>query len=47
MTANFQEEIQDLIPIQAGILNIKIKDYSRVLKKRNELANIYFKKLKN
>ena len=32
--------------IQAGILNIKIKDYSRVLKKRNELANIYFKKLK-
>ncbi len=32
--------------IQAGILNIKIKDYSRVLKKRNELANIYFEKLK-
>ena len=33
--------------IQAGILSIKIKNYSRVLKIRNNLANIYFKKLKN
>lgn len=31
--------------IQAGILNIKLKNYKRVIKKRNLLANIYFKEL--
>jgi dTDP-4-amino-4,6-dideoxygalactose transaminase len=36
--------------IQAGILNIKLKNYKKVIKIRNLLANIYFnelKKLKN
>ncbi len=32
--------------IQAGILDIKLKNYKNVIKKRNKLANIYFKKLK-
>jgi len=33
--------------IQAAILRIKLKHYKKVLKKRNYLASIYFKKLKN
>ena len=31
--------------IQAGILNIKLKNYKKVIQKRNLLANIYFKEL--
>ena len=33
--------------INAAILDIKLKNYSNVIKKRNELANEYFKNLKN
>ena len=33
--------------INAAILDIKLKSYSKVIKKRNELANEYFKSLKN
>ncbi len=33
--------------IQAGILRIKIKNYKKVLKKRNEIASVYLSKLKN
>ena len=33
--------------IQALILNIKILDYKKVVKKRNFIANIYFEELKN
>ena len=31
--------------IQAGILNIKLKNYSEVVKKRNKLAKVYFHEL--
>ena len=31
--------------IQAGILNIKLKNYSEVVKKRNKLAKVYFDEL--
>ncbi len=31
--------------IQAAVLNIKLKNYKKVLKKRNKLANLYFKNL--
>ena len=33
--------------LQAAILNIKLKNYSKVLSKRNNLAKAYFKELKN
>ena len=33
--------------IQAAILRIKLKDYNKVLKVRNEYARIYFKLLSN
>jgi dTDP-4-amino-4,6-dideoxygalactose transaminase len=33
--------------IQAGILNIKLKHYNKVILKRNKLADIYFNKLGN
>jgi dTDP-4-amino-4,6-dideoxygalactose transaminase len=33
--------------IQAAVLRIKLKNYSKVLKKRNLIANIYYKELKN
>lgn len=33
--------------IHAGILNLKLKDYGKAIKKRNELASIYYKKLLN
>ena len=33
--------------IQAGVLNIKLKNYNNVIKKRNQLAKIYFEGLKN
>ena len=33
--------------IQAGILNIKLKNFSHVIKKRNNNAKIYFKELSN
>ena len=32
--------------INAAVLNIKLKNYSKVVKRRNELASIYFKGLK-
>ena len=32
--------------IQAAVLNIKLKDYDNVIKKRNYLAKIYFERLK-
>ena len=31
--------------IQAGILRIKLKNYSKLLRRRREIANIYYKKL--
>ena len=33
--------------INAGVLNIKLLDYKAVIKKRNQIAKIYFKELKN
>lgn len=33
--------------IQAGILNIKLSSFKKVLLRRNHLANIYYKELKN
>ena len=33
--------------LQAAILNIKLKNYNNVISKRNNLAKIYFKELKN
>ncbi len=33
--------------INAAVLNIKLKNYKKVIKIRNKIANVYFKKLKN
>jgi dTDP-4-amino-4,6-dideoxygalactose transaminase len=33
--------------IQASVLNIKLKSYNKVILRRNQLANIYFKELSN
>ena len=33
--------------LQAAILNIKLKNYNKVISKRNNLAKVYFKELKN
>ena len=44
---NFSGGNSRLDTIQAGVLNIKLKNYNRALNKRNYLAKIYFNGLKN
>ena len=44
---NFSGGNSRLDTIQAGILNIKLKSYNKVLNRRNYLAKIYFNGLKN
>ena len=44
---NFPGRNSRLDTIQAGVLNIKLKKYNNVLKKRKKLANIYDKNLSN
>ena len=33
--------------LNAAVLNIKLKNYNKVMKKRNHLSELYFKGLKN